>query len=89
MPHASTDNDSKGSNGQGLGSELWRHTDPESTQMWKFLQTVNKERSLQLKDYDDLYDWSIGQTAEFWDAVWRYTGVKASAPYDEVGGSLD
>jgi acetoacetyl-CoA synthetase len=56
--------------------------------MWKFLQTVNKEKGLKLKDYNNLYDWSIDQTAEFWDAVWQFTGIKASAPYDEVGGPL-
>jgi acetoacetyl-CoA synthetase len=87
MPHANSD-DSNGASGQGLGSELWRHAAPESTHMWKFLQTVNKEKDLQLKDYDDLYDWSVDQTAEFWDAVWKFTGIRASAPYDEVGGSL-
>ncbi|KAH0144947.1 acetoacetate-CoA ligase, partial [Aureobasidium melanogenum] len=80
MPHAN----GSGTNGQDLGSELWRHLAPETTQMWKFLQTVNKEKSLELKDYNDLYNWSIDQTAEFWDAVWQFTGIKASVPYDEV-----
>ena len=88
MPHANTDNDSNVTNGQGLGSELWRHAAPESTQMWKFLQTVNKDRGLQLRDYDDLYNWSIDQVSDFWDAVWKFTGIRASAPYDEVGRSV-
>ncbi|KAI5250407.1 acetoacetate-CoA ligase [Aureobasidium subglaciale] len=84
MPHANGDNDSSVANGQDQGSELWRHPAPETTQMWKFLQTVNKENGLGLTSYDDLYDWSIDQTADFWDAVWRFTGIKASAPHDEV-----
>lgn len=86
MPHANGDNHSSG---QDLGSELWRHPAPETTQMWKFLQTVNKGKSLELKNYNDLYDWSINQTADFWDAVWHFTGIKASAPYDEVGRPLN
>ena len=53
--------------------------------MWTFLQTVNKEKNIQLKNYDDLYNWSIDQTADFWEAVWQFTGIKASASYDEVG----
>ncbi|THV66430.1 acetoacetate-CoA ligase [Aureobasidium pullulans] len=84
MPHANGTNDSDGTNGQGLGAELWRHSSPESTQMWTFLQTVNKEKNIQLKNYDDLYNWSIDQTADFWEAVWQFTGIKASASYDEV-----
>ncbi|THW76361.1 acetoacetate-CoA ligase [Aureobasidium pullulans] len=84
MPHANGTNDSDGTNGQGLGAELWRHSSPESTQMWTFLQTVNKEKNIQLKNYDDLYNWSIDQTADFWGAVWQFTGIKASASYDEV-----
>lgn len=89
MPHANADTDSNGANGQNLGSELWRHSAPESTQMWNFLQAVNRDKSLQLQDYNDLYDWSVDQVAEFWDAVWQFTGIKASAPYNEVGGSLE
>lgn len=85
MPHANGTHDSDDTNGQGLGAELWRHSSPESTQMWTFLQTVNKEKNIQLKNYDDLYNWSIDQTADFWEAVWQFTGIKASASYDEVG----
>jgi len=56
--------------------------------MWKFLQTVNKDKGLQLRDYDDLYNWSIDQVSDFWAAVWKFTGIRASAPYDEVGRSV-
>lgn len=89
MPHANGDSDSNGINGQDLGSKLWEHPDPETTQMWKFLQTVNKEKGLELRNYNDLYDWSIDETAEFWDTVWQYTGIRASASYDEVGRLLN
>lgn len=81
---------SNGTNGtndnisQEPGSELWRHSSPESTQMWNFLQVVNKEKGLQLKNYKDLYNWSIAEVADFWAAVWQFTGIKASAPYEEV-----
>ena len=37
------------------GQELWRHPDPKSTQMWDFLQSVNKQHNLSLNTYDDLY----------------------------------
>lgn len=73
-----------GVNGQDLGSILWKHPSPETTQMWDFLQTINKEKNLQLKDYDDLYNWSIEEVSDFWAAVWKFTGVKSSTDYQEV-----
>ncbi|TAQ87419.1 hypothetical protein B7494_g4236 [Chlorociboria aeruginascens] len=64
--------------------ELWRHADPESTQMWIFLQTVNKKYGLELESYKDLYQWSVENIAEFWEETWHFTGIKASRPFDQV-----
>lgn len=57
--------------------ELWRHPDPHSTQMWQFLQAVNKQHSLDLTDYDGLYQWSVEHISDFWSAVADFTGLKA------------
>jgi acetoacetyl-CoA synthetase len=35
-------------------------------------------------DYAALYGWSIESPAEFWEAVWRFCGVRAATPYDAV-----
>ena len=66
------------------GELLWTHKAPETTPMWKFLQHVNEKHQLQLKNYHDLYQWSVENIAAFWEDVWHYTGVKASKPYLEV-----
>jgi len=66
------------------GHELWRHPDPESTQMWEFLLSVNKQYDLNLNTYEDLYQWSIKQIPNFWAAVWQYVGIRASQPYQKV-----
>jgi hypothetical protein len=50
-------------------TELWRHGSPEATQMWKFLQHVNAKYNLTLKDYPELYKWSVDNVAEFWGDV--------------------
>ncbi|KAK0674269.1 putative acetoacetyl-coenzyme A synthetase [Cercophora samala] len=65
-------------------SELWRHSDPEGTQMWKFLQHVNSKYGLSLADYPDLYKWSVDNVADFWGDVWHFAGIKASKPFDQV-----
>lgn len=71
------------SNGGGA-QKLWEHPDPESTHMWKFMQDVNAKYQLQLKNYDDLYKWSVEHISDFWGEVWKRAGVKASQPYDQV-----
>jgi acetoacetyl-CoA synthetase len=38
------------------------------------------------ESYDDLWQWSIGDRAGFWSAVWDFCGVIASAPATSVIG---
>ncbi|KOS20981.1 Acetoacetyl-CoA synthetase [Escovopsis weberi] len=68
----------------GQAEKLWRHPDPTSTPMWHFLETVNKKHNLQLKDYQDLYQWSIDDVPSFWEEVWHFVGIVASKPFDQV-----
>lgn len=67
-----------------VAAELWRHEQPEGTQMWKFLQHVNDEYGLNLNDYPGLYKWSVENVADFWGDVWHFAGIKASKPFDQV-----
>lgn len=68
----------------GLGEVLWTHPDPTSTPMWRFLQLVNEKHGLQLKDYRDLYRWSVDDVALFWEEVWHFVGITASQPFHKV-----
>ncbi|KXJ97675.1 hypothetical protein Micbo1qcDRAFT_143203 [Microdochium bolleyi] len=65
-------------------AELWRHPDPASTHMYKFLQSVKSKYSLDIDDYPGLYKWSVENIADFWDQVWQFCGITASQPYTEV-----
>ena len=64
---------------------LWTHPDPDSTRMAEFMRGVNTKYGLSLKNYEDLYQWSIDHIADFWGGVWDFTGVTAEKHYDEVG----
>ena len=64
--------------------ELWRPSAPEKTEMFKFKSHINHKYALNLQDYNDLYQWSVANPAEFWGEVWHVTGVKAHKPYSEV-----
>lgn len=54
-----------------------------------FTGFVNRERSLDLGSYWELYDWSINQPREFWSAVWEYAGIISSKKYDRVVDNLE
>ncbi len=66
-------------------SELWRHANPSTTQMFKFLELVNAKYHLELADYPALHKWSVDNVAAFWAEAWHFLGIRASKPYDEVG----
>jgi acetoacetyl-CoA synthetase len=50
----------------------------------RFIEQVNAEHSLGLNGFPALYQWSIENRAEFWEAVWKFGGVIASQPYSQV-----
>lgn len=69
----------------GIGVEkLWENADPQSTDIWRFIIYVNEKFGKNFGNYDELYQWSIEHIADFWGAVWQYTGMVASAPYTMV-----
>ena len=56
----------------------------DRSQMTKFMKYVNLSRHLSLKNYDDLYSWSIQDIPSFWESVWEFCEVKYSTPYSEI-----
>lgn len=67
-----------GSNGTSTGAKLlWRHSSPESTPMYQYLQRVNEAYGLRLSTYPELYQWSIDNIDSFWHSVWDFVGVRA------------
>ncbi|KAH2239264.1 hypothetical protein V6Z88_006003 [Aspergillus fumigatus] len=67
--------------------ELWRHSDPQSTQIYDFMQGLNRKYQLCLQNYKDLWQWSISRPSEFWEEIWHYTNIKAHKQYDRVMSS--
>ncbi|KAI6784776.1 Acetoacetyl-CoA synthetase-like protein [Emericellopsis cladophorae] len=63
------------SNGSGQAEVLWRHPDPTSTPMWRFLQNVKAKHELDGDDYQSLYKWSVDDVATFWEECWGFVGI--------------
>ena len=64
--------------------ELWRPPSTEDTLMHRFKRIICEKYQVHLEDYSQLYEWSIKDTAHFWEEVWLFTGVKASQPFEKV-----
>ena len=65
---------------------LWQPSQEriENTNMFQFMQYVNRRFGKNLQNYDQLYEWSVTQIPDFWAAVWDFGEVICSAPYSDV-----
>ncbi len=74
-----------------MGKLLWQPSQERIDQanITRFINFVNLRHGRKIDAYDRLYDWSIENIADFWAAVWEFTQVKASSPYNEVVDDLN
>lgn len=67
-----------------MTNPIWRPS-PErvaESNMQRFLQA--QAHRLEKPEYDALYRWSLYHNAEFWEAYWDFSGIRASAHYRSV-----
>jgi len=74
-------------------SIIWQPTDDMIAQanITVFINTLNKDRGLSLKNSQDLYDFSITEPEKFWSSMWDFGGVIASKKGDTIltdGGKM-
>ena len=56
----------------------------EQANLTRFIGLVNRRHDLCLAGYDELYRWSIAEIPSFWEAVWDFCGLRASARHETV-----
>jgi acetoacetyl-CoA synthetase len=56
----------------------------ETAQIGRFLDWLERERGVVLRDYDELFRWSVDELEAFWAAIWDFFGVRAHTPYERV-----
>ncbi|MFX0047900.1 MAG: acetoacetate--CoA ligase [Candidatus Hermodarchaeota archaeon] len=49
-----------------------------------FIEFVNKEYRKDIQGGKDLYKFSVDNIEDFWDAMWKFSDIIASRPYDKV-----
>jgi acetoacetyl-CoA synthetase len=68
-----------------LPRKLWEHPDPKSTRMWKFITRANQEFGLNLTNFEDLYQWSVGNNRlDFWKLLWDDVDIIHEGTYEKV-----
>src|ERR1700737_769971 len=60
-------------------SEIWRPSPARvaDANLTRFIESVSARTVLKLRNYDDLYAWSISRPADFWEELARFADVRA------------
>lgn len=48
------------------------------------MQKTADKHGIALKNYDDLWKWSISEPAKFWEDIWKYTAINSHKTYNNV-----
>jgi acetoacetyl-CoA synthetase len=69
-----------------MGRLLWQPTEQQivNTNMFRFMTRINQRYQTDFDDYDSLYQWSIDHIPQFWQEMWDFADIQASAPYTAV-----
>jgi acetoacetyl-CoA synthetase len=52
--------------------------------MRAYMNWLAENRGLHYETYDQLWNWSVAQVADFWESLWDYYRIKSSTSYHEV-----
>ena len=65
---------------------LWQPSEKriKNSNMYCFMQNINKKYNKNFIDYDSLYHWSVENLEDFWAEMWDFAKIKASKKYDQI-----
>ncbi|MFW9818147.1 MAG: acetoacetate--CoA ligase [Candidatus Thorarchaeota archaeon] len=70
--------------------KLWEPSENwiKNAEATRFIEFVNKNYNQKIKNGKDLYKWSVEEISDFWDAMWKFSGIISSLPYEKVVENL-
>jgi acetoacetyl-CoA synthetase len=70
----------------GLERPLWEPPEEmrERSEMARFMRWAGERRGRSFTDYQELWEWSVGELEQFWSAIWEFCAVRSSRPYERV-----
>jgi len=68
------------------GKLLWEPSKEriKNSNIYRFMQSVNKKHNTDFAEYNDLYKWSTENIEEFWADMWDEAGIIASKSYEYI-----
>ena len=65
---------------------LWvpSHERIAASNLSRFMEQLNRTHGLNVSSYQELYQWSVDEIADFWATMWDFAELKTSRPYDVV-----
>jgi acetoacetyl-CoA synthetase len=66
--------------------KLWEPSEEwiKNAEVTRFIEFINNEYGLSIKTGKELYSWSVDKIPDFWAAMWTFSGIIASKPYEKV-----
>lgn len=61
----------------------------QNANMTRFMAFVNKQWGQSLSNYQELYDWSVQSSQDFWVSIWDFCDVKAETRGERVLADAD
>lgn len=56
----------------------------EQSLLKQYMNWLFVKKGLYLRDYDDLWDWSVTDLEDFWESIWQFFDVQSHTPYQQV-----
>ena len=69
-----------------LKKPLWNPSKEriKNSNMSAFIRYVSRQTGAKIKSYDELYNWSVNETEEFWKSIWDVSGIIHSGRFKKV-----
>ena len=72
-----------------MNKPLWKPKKPKKSQMYDFIQLINRNYKLKITKYEDLHNWSVNNIPDFWKEIWNYGSIIYSFKYTAVVKDLN
>jgi acetoacetyl-CoA synthetase len=66
--------------------ELWKPGPDllERSGLTQYMQWLAREKNLDLRNYDELWNWSVKDIPAFWGSFFEYAGIISHSPFEDV-----
>jgi len=71
-------------------SPLWKPSDAfaSNANMQHYTRWLNDKRGLSFADYEELWEWSVSHSDDFWESLWYYFEILHTGHYSSVTNGL-